>query len=152
MAGEKNSKYKPEYDELAFNYCSLGADDVKLAEMFNVSKTTINNWKNVHPSFLDSLKRGKEDHDIRKVEKSLLNRALGYDWTEDKQEDGTNGSKTTTVNKHVPADVAAIVFYLRNRNREKWSNNPLMDNNDDTNNLNVNFNIEVKQPLNLESD
>lgn len=120
MAGQKNSKYKPEYDTLAFNYCSLGADDVKLGELFNVTKTTINNWKNDHPTFFDSLKRGKGAHDSIRVEDSLLKRALGYEWTEEKQEDGTNGSKTTTVNKHVPGDATSMIFWLKNRDPNRW--------------------------------
>lgn len=120
MAGEKNSKYKPEYDEQGYNYCLLGAQDKQLAEFFKVTEQTINNWKKDHPTFFESLKRGKAEYDVRRVENSLLNRALGYDWEETKQEDGTNGSKTVTTNKHVPADVGAIAFYLKNRDPNRW--------------------------------
>lgn len=144
MAGEKNSKYKPEYDEIAMNYCKLGADDKKLAEFFGVCEATINNWKNNHETFLESLKKGKEFHDVSRVEASLLNRALGYNWEETKEESGTNGSKTTTTNKHVPADVGAMVFYLRNRNRDRWSNSPSID---DTEAQPLNITFEVKDPV-----
>lgn len=156
MAGEKNSKYKPEYDQLAYNYCSLGADDKKLAEMFQVSKATINNWKNDHPTFLDSLKRGKSDYDISRVEASLLNRAIGYTVTETTEEVGENAngpsSKTITRERHIPADTSSIIFYLRNRKGKDWSNNPVIDDDGTRESQSFTFNVSVKEPLNQESD
>jgi hypothetical protein len=36
--------YKPEYCELAHNYCLLGAIAEELAGFFDVTRGTINNW------------------------------------------------------------------------------------------------------------
>lgn len=60
---ESTSKYKAEYDELAYNYCLLGATDAQLANFFGVKEQTINNWKNKHKSFFESLKKGKDSAD-----------------------------------------------------------------------------------------
>lgn len=144
MAGEKNLKYKPEYDKLVYNYCKLGANDKELAGFFGVCEATINNWKNNHETFLESLKKGKDEYDVKKVEASLLNRALGYNWEEVKEESGTNGNKTTTTTKHIPADPASIFFYLRNRNRDRWSNSPSID---DSEAQPLNITFEVKDPV-----
>lgn len=119
MAGEKNSKYKPEYDELAYNYSLLGATDKQLAEFLDVSVATINNWKIDHPSFLESTALGKHKADAL-VAKSLFKRAIGVTITEEKQEDGTNGSKTTTITKEIAPDTAAASLWLRNRQPELW--------------------------------
>ena len=119
MAGEKNSKYKTEYDELAYNYALLGVTDKQLAEFFDVSEVTINEWKKVHPSFLKSLKDGKSTADAQ-VARSLFKRALGFSVSEEKQEDGTNGSKTTTTIKEVAPDTTAAIFWLKNRQPEIW--------------------------------
>lgn len=40
MAG-RPSKYKPEYAELAMNYCLLGATDVEIAKFLGVSLRTV---------------------------------------------------------------------------------------------------------------
>ena len=119
MAGEKNSKYKPEYDELAYNYALLGVTDKQLAEFFGVSESTIYLWKNEHLSFSEALKRGKSQADAM-VAKSLFKRALGVTITEEKDESGTNGSKTTTTTKEVPPDTTAAIFWLKNRQPEIW--------------------------------
>jgi len=45
------TKYKPEYDAQALKLCRLGATDEQLADFFNTTFQTINNWKKAHPSF-----------------------------------------------------------------------------------------------------
>lgn len=119
MAGEKNSRYKKEYDELAYNYCLLGAIDQDLATFFEVTEQTINNWKKRHKSFFESIKKGKELADA-KVASSLFNRAIGFEYIETKTEDTGKGSRETTVNKLIAGDVTAQIFWLKNRQPEKW--------------------------------
>ena len=83
MAGEKNSKYDDRYVQLAYNYCLLGATDEDLANFFDVTETTINNWKHAHPTFLESIKRGKHEADAT-VASSLYHRANGFSHKETK--------------------------------------------------------------------
>lgn len=120
MAGEKNSKYKTEYDELAYNYALLGVTDKQLAEFFGVCEATLNNWKNDHPSFLESLKRGKSQADAM-VAKSLFHRALGYSHPETKiaTRDGQI-TDTLDIEKHYAPDPTAAIFWLKNRQPEIW--------------------------------
>lgn len=120
MAGEKNSKYKPEYDELAYNYALLGVTDKQLSEFFGVCEATLNNWKNDHPSFLESLKQGKGQADAM-VAKSLFKRALGYSHPETKiaTRDGQI-TDTLDVEKHYAPDPTAAIFWLKNRQPEIW--------------------------------
>ena len=66
-----NSKVHP---SMAKILCELGATDQKLIEAFGISETTLTTWKNKHPEFLASLKRGKAEID-KQVENALLRRA-----------------------------------------------------------------------------
>ncbi len=127
MAGEKNSKYKDEYDALAYNYCLLGAKDTELAKFFDVSEQTINTWKSKHPSFLESLKKGKSVADGN-VAISLYNRAIGFDYVETRDEHSEQGKKHVETTKKVVGDTTAQIFWLKNRQPSMWRDKQEVDN------------------------
>jgi hypothetical protein len=112
------TKYKKEYNEQAAKLCKLGATDVQLADFFNVTEKTLNNWKSEHPSFLQSLKKGKVFSDD-KVEMALYDRAIGYHYDEIKEEQSEDGMKRTVTTKRIQDNTAAI-FWLKNRRPEQW--------------------------------
>ena len=53
------TSYKPEYNELAHNYCLLGATNEVLAGFFGVTRRTIQNWIATHPDFANAVYRGR---------------------------------------------------------------------------------------------
>ena len=53
------TKYKSEYAEQAVKLCMLGMTDAEMASFFDVSESTLNLWKEAHPEFSESIKRGK---------------------------------------------------------------------------------------------
>jgi len=132
--GGRPTDYKEEYVDLVFRICSgTGASDLQLAKIFEVSRTTINNWKKEHPKFFDSIKKGKDIYDTQNVENSLLKRALGYTVTETTKEPcivkkkgetaeviDTKLTITKKVKKHIAPEVAAQIFWLKNRNPGRW--------------------------------
>lgn len=109
--------YRDEFCEQAERLARIGLIDVELAEFFEVSEATINNWKKEHPRFLESIRAGKRTMDAN-VESRLLKRALGYEFTETKRCNG----ELTEFERHCPADVRAQQFWLTNRQPEKWRN------------------------------
>lgn len=114
------TRYKKEYDELARNYCLLGATNEKLAELFGVTTTTIDNWLKAHKSFLGAVKDGREIADAT-VAQSLFHRAKGYSHREDKIFCNKDGDVTTVETvKHYAPDTTACIFWLKNRQREDW--------------------------------
>lgn len=116
MGDGRPTKYKPEYDELAFNYSLLGATDDQMAGYFNVTKQTLNNWKHDFPSFFDSLKKGKDEADAL-VAKSLYKRAQGFEYDEVTYEGGV---ETKRVTKMVVPDATSMIFWLKNRQPKMW--------------------------------
>jgi len=113
------TEYKKEYDEQAEKLCKLGAIDTELADFFNVSEQTINTWKKKHPSFLESIKRGKEIADME-VANSLYKKATGYETKDVKifQYEGMP-VKVPYIKEYQP-DTTSIIFWLKNRRPDKW--------------------------------
>lgn len=122
------TKYKKEYDEQAYELCLLfGATNEQLAEYFNVNVDSIYEWQKVHPSFSESLKRGKVIADVEVV-KTLFKRATGYEYKEVKNEyegpeaaEEDTPTKKTVTTKQMAPDVGAIAFWLKNRRGAQWN-------------------------------
>lgn len=118
------TKYRPEYDDLARNYCLLGATDAQLAQFFDVSVRTIETWKTAQPTFLQSLKEGKDLADAQ-VAMSLYRRATGYSHKAVKIFGNAQGeSNVVEYVEHYPPDTTACIFWLKNRQRDNWRNRP----------------------------
>jgi len=118
------SDYKPEYAEQAAKLCALGATDDEMADFFGIHRSTLYRWKLDHPDFCDAIKAAKEVADER-VERSLYQKATGYDYTEEqaikvKLEQHREEVEVVEVRKHSPADTTAAIFWLKNRRRDLW--------------------------------
>ncbi len=113
------TRYKAEYTEQAFKLCLLGATDAELADFFEVSEKTINTWKDAHPDFLQSLKAGKVEADAS-IGERLYQRAMGYEH-DDVYPSSYQGEVTLTpIKKYYPPDTTACIFWLKNRQRDRW--------------------------------
>ena len=85
-----------------------------------MSPSTLYEWKRRFPEISEALKKGKEVVDIE-VENALLRRATGYDAVETIEEvSDKNGRSVKRVTRHVPGDVTAQIFWLKNRRPDKW--------------------------------
>jgi hypothetical protein len=114
------TKYTKDLPELATNYCLLGATDEELAGFFDVALSTLNKWKKDHPEFSEAIKEGKSVAD-GKVAQSLYNRALGYSHPDTKF--ATHEGKITDsqeYTKHYAPDPTSAIFWLKNRQKDKW--------------------------------
>ena len=101
--------------------CEAGFTDQDLADLFGVSRSTINLWKLENKEFSDALKIGKEKADDQ-VERALYHRALGYSYDAVKVFMPANSDKPVLVpyREHVPPDVTACIFWLKNRRPGQW--------------------------------
>ena len=119
--GGRPSKYKADYAAQARKACEAGFTDKDLADLFGVSRSTINLWKLENKEFSDALKIGKEKADDQ-VERALYHRALGYSYDAVKVFMPANSDKPVLVpyQKHVPPDVTACIFWLKNWRPAQW--------------------------------
>lgn len=113
--------YRQEFDERAERYALLGLTDVEIAECLGVAESTLHLWKKKHPSFSESITRGKVEADA-KVAQSLYHRALGYSHDSVKifMPAGRDEPVYAEYTEHYPPDTNAARLWLLNRQRGRW--------------------------------
>jgi hypothetical protein len=111
--------YKPEYAEIARNYCLLGATNDELATFFDVSARTVDDWLKVHPEFATAVQNGRAAADAA-IARKLYQRAMGYDYDTKKIFIYRGEPVKVDHTVHMPPDVGACIFWLRNRRRRQW--------------------------------
>ncbi|MEM7621313.1 MAG: hypothetical protein AAF228_12820 [Pseudomonadota bacterium] len=115
------SKFKDDYVELVKKLTLLGHTDEELCEVFEISESTFNRWKHDHPDFGDAIKKGREDADYDVV-RALYRRAIGGYFKVPDPGD-------TVIEKYVPPDTTASIFWLKNRQKDKWRDKKEVDSN-----------------------
>lgn len=114
------TKFDPAYVDQARKICLLlGATDEELAEIFDVSRSTLSEWKDAHPQFAEALLTGKTFADANVAER-LYQRALGYTHQETKVFLHEGKVITHVIDKHHPPDTMAGMYWLNNRQRKHW--------------------------------
>ncbi|MBV8192707.1 MAG: hypothetical protein JOY64_03935 [Alphaproteobacteria bacterium] len=116
---ERPTACREQHAATAHNYCLLGATDDQLAGFFQVSRRTLDDWLLAHPGFARAVRDGRAAADAA-MARRLFQRAMGYDYATEKIfiHDGKALQVKHTV--HVPPDVRACLFWLRNRRRRDW--------------------------------
>ena len=129
--GGRPTKWKPHYNQEAYELCLLGYTDAELAEHFGVSEAALNLWKEKDNGFLESLKEGKWRADTRAVG-ALRQRVEGMTVTETVVVKNAQGmvTETRTVTKEIPPDTKAINYWLNNRQRARWKNRTSLEDQD----------------------
>jgi len=115
--GRPSKKNTLDLDRLV-ELASTGMTDVQLGAVYGVTEKTINEWKKDEKVSL-ALKKGKDLSDS-KVERSLFERALGYTHPEEKIFIHNGKIIRADTVKHYPPEVAACIFWLKNRKRLVW--------------------------------
>lgn len=121
-------KYDPSYHpRIAKLFCTNhGLTDEELAKIFNIAVSTLYVWKKEYPELSEAVKKGGEDFDNANVKKTLLRRALGYDFEERTEEYEITKAglklmiKEKVVKKQMAPDVMAIMYWLNNRDKLNW--------------------------------
>jgi hypothetical protein len=117
--GGRKTVYSPRMAVIARKCCERGMTDIEIADVLGIGLATLYRWKLDHPEFARVFKLGKAAADDR-VERSLYSRAIGYDYIAEKAAMTRHGQKTMRYRAHVPPDVSAAVFYLKNRRPDRW--------------------------------
>ncbi|MEG0703450.1 MAG: hypothetical protein RR449_07755 [Christensenella sp.] len=133
---------EPRIDEIAA-LMRAGGTEEKAAKMVGVAYSTFRKYKNGHPEFRAALIESEEPANMA-VEASLFDRTRGGEHEQQKAikirtvtyKDGKRVREEervemVTETTYVPADVRAIMFWLCNRDPERWKqkiDTALMDN------------------------
>ncbi len=112
------TKYKDEYCRIAYQMALLGATDKDMAKAFDTTEQTINNWKK-HDEFFESLKKGKLHADAEIADR-LFQRAQGYEHEDLYITQYQGKIIKETIIKHYPPDSTAAIFWLKNRQPDRW--------------------------------
>jgi hypothetical protein len=113
-----------------------GLIDEQIAHNMGIGIRTLTDWKKQYPAISAALKEGKAPVDIE-VENALLNSALGHTVKIRKpiklrtkkqlRDKGTIEEERIEYAEeeiYIPPDVAACIFWLKNRRPDKWSDRP----------------------------
>lgn len=107
-----------------------GLSNEQIAKNIGINASTLYNWKKEHLEIDKALKKGKEVADIE-VENAMHKSALGYNYTEEKvyieEVDGRVKKKKEITTRYAKPDIAAQIFWLKNRKPNMWSDKPIND-------------------------
>lgn len=119
-----------------------GLTDEMIAHNIGITTTTLYDWKKKYPQFAEAIKRGKEVVDIM-VENALLKSAMGYKYDEVVKERVFDYETETSIvvevkrtTKEVAPNSTSLIFWLKNRQPEKWRDKK-----------NIDAAVEVKNPF-----
>lgn len=117
----RESLYHPEMNDQARKLALLGLTDAEIAAYFGVDERTLNNWKEAHHAFFQSLMAGKISADAN-VADSLYRRAMGEVVFIEKRvkNDATGEYEIIRLSQQVPSDPGAAKLWLTNRQPAKW--------------------------------
>ena len=135
MAKSKLEEVLSKLDKIE-EWAKMGLAEGQIANNLGIARSTFEKYKSTSKELMDTLKRGKEVANYE-VENALYKKATGYTIKEKvpyKLKDtyyDDNGNKcinerieVVETEKEIPADVVAIKFWLVNRDRQNWKDNP----------------------------
>jgi hypothetical protein len=150
MSGNKQGTKLIKWDEskirVAFLLALMGATDMQMAEIMQVSINTINWWKRERPEFRQALSEGKIGADTKVLE-SFYQSAVGYDYEEEiaTYDRSAHQWVKSTVKRHRPSDAWAAARWLSIRQRALWSETQKVEvTHNNTLNININNYTEAE--------
>lgn len=111
-----------------------GLTNAEIFENLGVGDTAMAKYRRENPELELALKNGKSDADAQ-VENALFKSAVGYEIIETEtvtvtDDAGTEIVRVKTSLIHIKANVASIIFYLKNRLSAEWQDRRNVEPND----------------------
>lgn len=119
--GGRPTLFKQDYIRQIYLLARQGFTDKQIAEVYGIAESTLNLWKEKHPEFMESLKRGRDEFDTDEVENAFLKRCKGFEYEENHVERDPQGQlKVKKVKRFMPPDPWACFIWLKNRRAGRW--------------------------------
>lgn len=103
----------------AYRLAKAGLTEFEIAEFFGITRVTLWRWKDHDDAFREAMELGAGPANER-VEASLYHRATGYTYRSEKVFQYEGQIIRAPILEHVPPDTTAAIFWLKNRDRDKW--------------------------------
>ncbi len=114
------TRYNPaEHPKLARKVMLLGATLAELAKFLEVAPATVDRWIAAHAEFKEAVKAGGELADAN-VAQALYRRAVGFKKRQVKIFQHMGQPVIVPYTEYYPAETLAGIFWMKNRQREKW--------------------------------
>lgn len=121
------------------NWAANGLTYAEIAKNMGIHPYTLQRWMEAHCEICEAIKSGRS-MSCQAIENALFKRATGYD-VEDVDEiqefkgelrDGKPANGTVTKRevrktRHIPPDTGAIIFYLKNRMGERYTDRRVVE-------------------------
>lgn len=117
------------------NWAANGLTDTEIARSMGVRRETLSVWKKAHPNISNAIKKGRMLA-CESIENALFKRATGMVLEDTVEEfkgelrDGKPANGTVlkrTTKRMVPPDTGALIFYLKNRMPDRYSDRRTME-------------------------
>lgn len=142
---KSKAKFTKKHLDRLHNLALLGFTNLEIAGVIERSTDTLTNWIDRFPEVKEAIVSGRQDADAV-LAKRLKMRAFGYTHESEEiklvdhetfDEQGRITSRTKKVLrvptiKHYPPNETALIFWMTNRQRDKWKRNVLPDGEDST--------------------
>ena len=99
---------------------NLGSTNIQLAAIFGVAESTLYEWIALYPALSEAIKAGREHYDNNLVQGSLRQRAVGYSHPDVHISNYKGEITQTPITKHYPPDATSMIFWLKNRDPNRW--------------------------------
>ena len=123
VTGNDKKKVKVWKDDIpvrAYRLSLLGLTNEEMGVAFGVSVNTFNQWLRTRDDLRKAVELGRQEADSRVVQ-SLYKKATGYTFEEDNITVSHGQVIVTRVKKYAHPETTAAIFWLKNRQKEKWA-------------------------------
>lgn len=129
MAKSKWPQVKERLAEIEI-WLKKGLSEKQICKNLGIGKTTWESYKKQYPELAELLKKGRQSQ-IEEVENSLYKNATGFYYTTQesvkvKNGDGSESVEVVTLRKFKAPETGAIAFFLKNKDKKNWADNPNM--------------------------
>lgn len=119
-----NPKNKADLKRIGM-FTALGATHVEIAAFIGIAPRTLTEWRDRFPELKQATALAKDTADERVI-RALYQRACGYEQEVTKLFKIGDGVRDYPLIEKVPADVAAQIWWLKNRRPEEWRDRQLI--------------------------
>ena len=103
-----------------------GMTEIEIADFLEITPLTLTQWCARYPKFLKALDLGKRQS-TKRVSRALFHRAIGYTHESVKVFNDKGVPLIVPIREHVPPDINAAMFWLKNKDPENWQDRTGLD-------------------------